>query len=211
VEFLKNGNSKRETTAKPSPWRDVQEIRRNNQSVGYQNNSWVKELLIHQIGFDPTRLKPLESPEQYKEALSNEDKEKGIVAIFDETPYLMLMLSQCPSCKMTGPIYKTAGFAFAFPKNSTLVSKFSVAILKVTQNVVMFGDMMKSISLNTTIDKSEFKSGVETRSLTIEDFGALSPVACVLALFFGLSILKPQWLQKKWISCWTVRGGGVIY
>ncbi|XP_028760912.1 glutamate receptor 2.3-like [Neltuma alba] len=63
--------------------------------------------------------------------------------------------------------------------------------------------MMKSISLDATIDKSEFKSDVKTRSLTIEDFGGLFPVACVLAVFFGLSILKPQWLQKKWISCWT--------
>ncbi|XP_028760975.1 glutamate receptor 2.9-like [Neltuma alba] len=123
----------------------------------------------------------------------------------------MLFLSHCSSCKMTGPIYKGGGFAFAFPKNSSLVSSFSAAILNVTQNVMKFRDMKNNISLPVTIDKSEYNSDVETRGLTKDDFGGLFPIVySVLALFFSISILKAQWLQKKWITCWTVRGGGVI-
>ena len=100
------------TTAKPSPWKDVQEIKRNNVTVGYQTDSWVKNLLIDQIGLKKHQLKPLASREEYNEKLSKGANKGGVDAIFDETPYLMLLLSICQSCKMTGPIYKTGGFAF---------------------------------------------------------------------------------------------------
>ncbi|KAK4268538.1 hypothetical protein QN277_025184 [Acacia crassicarpa] len=184
------------TMAKPSPWRDLQDIKRNNGSLGYQKDSWVKDLLIDQIKLKDHQLKALGSLEEYNEALSN-----GTVgAIFDETPYLKLFLSKCPSCKMTGPIYSTGGFAFAFPNNSILVPNFSAAILKVTQNVTAFHEMKKSISLPDTIDKSEYKSDVDMRSLTKEDFGGLFPIIwSVLALFMTILILKvppiPNWLS----------------
>ncbi|XP_054784621.1 glutamate receptor 2.7-like [Prosopis cineraria] len=179
------------TTAKPSPWRDVQEIKRNNGSVGCQKDSWVKGLLIHQLGLKEDQIKDYASPQEYNHALSNGTKKGGVDAIFDETPYLMLFLSNCSSCKMTGPIYKTGGFAFAFPKSSTLVSNFSTAILNVTQNVKTFRDMKKKILLPVTIDKSEYKSEVERRSLTIDDFGGFFPIVLfVLVLFFGLAFRR---------------------
>ncbi|XP_054795341.1 glutamate receptor 2.9-like [Prosopis cineraria] len=191
------------TTAKPSPWRDVQEIKRNNLSVGYQKDSWVKGLLIHQLGLNEEQLKPYASPDEYNHALST--KKDGVDVIFDEIPYLTLFLSSCPSCKMTGPIYKSGGFSFAFPKNSTLVLNFSAAILNVTQNVTTFRNMKKEILLPVTIDRSEYKSDVEMRSLKIDDFGGLFPIALfVLVLFFSLSILRvlkvppiTPWLHKK--------------
>ncbi|KAI9116066.1 hypothetical protein K1719_012996 [Acacia pycnantha] len=180
-------------TTKPPSSKDLQEIRRNSKPVGYQKNSWVREFLIQQIGLKEDQLKPLENHTEYETALSKENKENvtTVDAIFDETPYLMLLLSNCSSCKMTGPIYKAGGFAFAFPKNSALVSKFSAAILNVTQNVTMFCNMRENISLPTTVDKSEYKSDVEMRGLRNRDFGGLFPIVySVLALFFTISILK---------------------
>ncbi|XP_028760980.1 glutamate receptor 2.9 isoform X2 [Neltuma alba] len=186
------------TNPKPPPWKDVQEIRRSNRKVGYQTDSWMRVFLTHQLGLKDDQLRNFTSREEYMDALSNEDKENGGVdAIFDETPYLRLFLSQCPSCQMAGPIYKAGGFAFAFPKNSTLVSNFSTAILEVTQNVTMFRQMREKISFPITVDRSEYKSSIETRSLKIGDFGGLFPIILfVLVLFFCLSI------RNKLVSCW---------
>ncbi|XP_028760951.1 glutamate receptor 2.7-like [Neltuma alba] len=101
------------TKPKPPPWKDVQEIRRGNRTVGYQKDSWMRGFLIDQLGLKDDQLRAFTSRKEYKDVLSNEDKEKGGVdAIFDETPYLKLFLSQCPSCQMVGPIYKAGGFAF---------------------------------------------------------------------------------------------------
>ncbi|KAI9116204.1 hypothetical protein K1719_013134 [Acacia pycnantha] len=180
------------TMGKASTWKDVQEIKRNNVKVGYQRDSWVRDLLINQIGLGEDQLKALNSLKEYKEELSKGAKKGGVDAIFDETPYLFLLLSECSSCKMTGPMYKAGGFAFAFPKNSAWVSSFSAAILNVTQNVMMFRDMKKKIHLPVTMDdKSEYNSTVEMRSLKNDDFGGLFPIVySVLALFFVISMLK---------------------
>ena len=132
----------------------------------------------------------------------------------------------CDYCSSLPYIYMACIYKFddvprmlyfqAFPKNSTWVSSFSAAILQVTQNVTMFCDLKKNISLPITVDKSEYKSNVEWRSLTIDDFGGLFPmVLSVLVLFFSLSILKvpciTRWLENKLVSSWTVSGGGVIF
>ena len=97
---------------KEPSFKDEKEIKSRNLSVGYQSGSWVREFIIEQRGFESSQLKALQSPEEYDDALSKGTKHGGVDAIFDETPYLMLLLSICHSCKMTGPIYKTGGFAF---------------------------------------------------------------------------------------------------
>lgn len=100
----------------------------------------------------------------------------------------------------------------ALPKNSSIFgSSFTAAILEVTQDVETFQDMKKNISLPVTIDKSEYKSDVKTRSLTINDFGGLFPVALILvALFFSLAIIKipsiADLFHKKLVSVWIVSG-----
>ncbi|KAK4268528.1 hypothetical protein QN277_025175 [Acacia crassicarpa] len=190
------------TTAKRSPLKDVQEIRRKHVSVGYQKDSWVKDLLTTKIGLKDDQLKALTSVEEYNKELSK----GGVDVIFDETPYLSLLLSKCSSCKMTGPIYKSAGFAFAFTNSSTLASNFSATILNLTQNVTLFGDMKRSITLPLIIDKS--KSDVEMRSLTADDFGIflfplvysiLGLVSCILIL--EVPIIK-SWLNARKDSLW---------
>ncbi|KAK4268532.1 hypothetical protein QN277_025179 [Acacia crassicarpa] len=191
------------TTAKSSPLNDVQEIRRKNVSVGYQKDSWVKDLLTLKIGLNNEQLKALTSVEEYNEELSKGTGRGGVDVIFDETPYLSLLLSKCSSCKMTGPIYQSAGFAFAFANSSTLASKFSATILNLTQNVTLFGDMKKSITLPLIVDKSKYKSDVEMRSLTTDDFGIFffpliysifGLVSCILIL--RVPIIR-NWLNAR--------------
>ncbi|KAI9115854.1 hypothetical protein K1719_012784 [Acacia pycnantha] len=170
---------------------DANEINKSsNLNVGYRKGSWVRELLTEQLGFNATRLVALTSREEYNSSLSNGTEKGGVDAIFDETPYLTLFLSKYKSrFMMTGSLYKTGGFAFAFPKKSGLVSHFSNAILNVTQDGEPFRLLMTKSSLPTSIEDLEFEAHIETSSLSISSFGGLYPILLsVVALFLCLSI-----------------------
>ncbi|KAI9116013.1 hypothetical protein K1719_012943 [Acacia pycnantha] len=180
-------------TKEPS-FKDENEIKSNNRCVGYRTGSWVRGLLIDQIGFSSSQLKALGSREEYSKALSN----GTVVAIFDETPYLTRFLSKYKShFMMTGPIYKTGGFAFAFPKKYGLASHFSTAILKVTRDAEAYRVLMAKSSLPISIEdlKFEDENEIETSSLSINNFGGvrrvvISVVALFLCLIFPLVIKK---------------------
>ena len=92
---------------------DVNGIKKNGYFVGYQKASFVKGLLIKQLGFDESKLKPYETPEEYHEALLNGTHNGGVAAIFDEIPYIKFFLAKyCSRYTMVGPTYKTDGFGF---------------------------------------------------------------------------------------------------
>ena len=92
---------------------DIKEIKRNGYFVGYQNNSFVKGLLIKQLNFNESQLKPYSTPEEYHEALFIGINNGGVAAIFDEIPYIKLFLAKyCSKYTMVGPTYKTDGFGF---------------------------------------------------------------------------------------------------
>ena len=92
---------------------DVKEIKKNGYFVGHQKTSFVKGILIKQLGFHESKLKPYETPEEYRKALSNGPHYGGVVAIFDEIPYLKLFLAKyCYKYTMVGPIYKIDGLGF---------------------------------------------------------------------------------------------------
>jgi ionotropic glutamate receptor len=92
---------------------DVKEIKKNGYFVGYQNGSFVKELLTKQLNFNETMLRAYNTPEEYNEALSNGSHNGGVAAIFDEIPFIKLFLAKyCSKYTMVGPTYKTGGFGF---------------------------------------------------------------------------------------------------
>ena len=51
---------------------DIKEIKKNGYFVGYQRDSFVKGLLIKQLYFNESKLKPYVTLEEYHEALSKE-------------------------------------------------------------------------------------------------------------------------------------------
>nr|XP_043626682.1 glutamate receptor 2.7-like [Erigeron canadensis] len=119
---------------------DIYEIMRNGESVGYQDGTFVVDML-KKMGFDDSQLKNYSTFEQYDDALERGSQNGGVSAIMDEIPYIRVFLARyCTKYIMTGPTYKTAGFGFAFPKGSPLVPDFSHAVLQVTE------DQMTNIS-----------------------------------------------------------------
>ncbi|MFS7992097.1 putative solute-binding protein family 3/ domain of MltF [Helianthus anomalus] len=112
---------------------DINEIKRNGESIGYQDGSFVRDMLIR-MGFNDTQLKGYNTFEQYHNALKNGSQNGGVSAIMEELPYIRIFVAKyCNMYTMTGPIHKTAGFGFAFPKGSPLVHDVSKAILQVTE------------------------------------------------------------------------------
>ncbi|XP_028789489.1 glutamate receptor 2.8-like [Neltuma alba] len=164
---------------------DVKDIKKNNYCVGRQNGSFVKRLLKNQLGFTESKLKPYETPEEYDRALSSGE----IATFFDEIPYAKLFLSRYGSkYAMVGPTYKTAGFGFAFPLKSPLVSYFSRAILNVTQDEEKFERIRAKYFSSKIISEDESGSSIPNSqtSLTVSSFGGLFIITGVAS---GISLL----------------------
>ncbi|KAF5776793.1 putative ionotropic glutamate receptor, metazoa [Helianthus annuus] len=116
---------------------DINEIKRNGESIGYQDGSFVRDMLIR-MGFNDTQLKGYSTFEQYHDALELGSQNGGVSAIMEELPYIRVFVAKyCNMYTMRGPIHKTAGFGFAFPVGSPLVHDVSKAILQVTEKQMM--------------------------------------------------------------------------
>ncbi|CAN6457600.1 unnamed protein product [Victoria cruziana] len=116
---------------------DVHTLIRNGDFVGYQRGSFVSGLL-KQLKVDESKLRPYSSYEEYKDALSKGSKNGGVAAIFDESPFAKAFLAKyCSGFTVVGPIYKTGGIAFAFPRGSNLVADVSRAMLNATDRYRM--------------------------------------------------------------------------
>ncbi|KAL1541115.1 glutamate receptor 2.8-like [Salvia divinorum] len=161
-----------------------------NYYVGCQDGSFMKKFLVDQLHISATRLRSYASAEEYHQAMKQGSKNGGVDAIFDEIPYMKILLNKYDDeYKMAGPTYRTGGFGFAFPKGSSLAAHFSKAILDVTQGSNMteieqtnFGPGYSSQDpLSATISQG-------TSSLTFHEFAGLFLVigsVTVLALFFS--------------------------
>ncbi|KAL4654546.1 hypothetical protein ACB092_01G387100 [Castanea dentata] len=178
---------------------DVKEIKRNGYFVGYHNDSFVRELLIKQFNIDESKLKPYRTPEEYDEALSNGTHNGGVAAIFYEIPYIKLFLSKYGSrYAMVGPIYKTDGFGFAFPRGSPLVSYISRAVLNVTEDTdKMTGIMRKYFESQTTCVDGSAEISTDSPSLGVYSFGGLFIIAGLTSMF-SLLIHVVKFLHFHW-------------
>ncbi|GKB90434.1 extracellular solute-binding protein 3 [Tanacetum coccineum] len=124
--------------------------------IGYQNGSYLKDLVIQQYHSSEKHLVPLNTIEEYKNALSN----GSVNVIFDELPYIDLFLYKYGSdYAKFGPMNQECGMAFvsllftisqsvviltlftvikcAFSIGSPLLHEFSMAVINVTESNIM--------------------------------------------------------------------------
>uniref|UniRef100_A0A0D9XDY9 Ionotropic glutamate receptor C-terminal domain-containing protein n=1 Tax=Leersia perrieri TaxID=77586 RepID=A0A0D9XDY9_9ORYZ len=112
---------------------DVHELLKNGEYVGYHNGSYVGDLLKG-LGFDRTKIRAYDNSDDFADVLTKGSQNGGISAVVHEVPYIKIFLAKhCKGYTMVGPIYKSEGFGFAFPKRSPLVNDFSRAILSITE------------------------------------------------------------------------------
>ncbi|XP_062220525.1 glutamate receptor 2.8-like [Phragmites australis] len=119
---------------------DVRELQRRGDYIGYQEGTFI-EGSLQKLGFDKAKMRSYSTAKQYADALSKGSANGGVAAIFDEIPYLKLFLSQyCDGYTMVGPVYKTDGFGFVFPRGSPMTPDVSRAVLALAE-----GDEMAQI------------------------------------------------------------------
>nr|GEX90798.1 glutamate receptor 2.8-like [Tanacetum cinerariifolium] len=154
---------------------DISEIKDKGESIGYQEGSFVVDIL-KKMKFDDSKLQNYSNFEQMDIALKKGSQNGGVSAIVDERPYITGFLSKyCTNYTITGSIYKTAGFGFAFQKGSPLFPDFSRAVLQVTEEQMMniskqwFGDASSCIQHR--------ESTVTSDRLSLDSFKGLFLIA----------------------------------
>ncbi|XP_078150472.1 glutamate receptor 2.8-like isoform X2 [Carex rostrata] len=159
---------------------DIYDLKNKGEYVGYNKHYFVEGLLL-EIGFDKSKMRGY-SPEEFAGALDKGSVNGGVAAIVDEIPYIKLFLAKAKNCEsytMVGPIYKTAGFGFAFPKGSPLVADISRAILNITD-----GDEINQIQKKWIGDSNCLNSGsitMESNTLNFLSFRGLFIITGVVS------------------------------
>ncbi|KAG6475430.1 glutamate receptor 2.9-like [Zingiber officinale] len=170
---------------------DVAQLLKDGSAVGYQKDSFVQGLL-QSLKFNESKIVPYESAEEYHQALIN----GSVAAIVDEVPYLKVFMARyChKNFKMVGPIYKSSGFGFAFPKGSPFVGEVSRAILKVMQNNTLMDKLEKNLYPTVCADND---TDTESSRLTFRIFSGLFLITgttslSALILHYSIFFLRQQ-------------------
>ncbi|CAL5324175.1 unnamed protein product [Camellia sinensis] len=118
-----------------SPIDGIESLIMSNEPIGYQQGSFSGNYLTNEYGIHESRLIPLNSPEDYDEALKKgPNKKGGVAAVVDERAYLEIFLSTRCEYSIVGPQFTKSGWGFAFPRDSPLAVDMSTAILKLSEN-----------------------------------------------------------------------------
>ncbi|KAJ1700437.1 hypothetical protein LUZ63_000216 [Rhynchospora breviuscula] len=176
---------------------DIRDLKKTGEFVGYKRGPFV-EGLLQELNFDSSRMRGY-YPEEFSEALDKGSANGGVAAIVHEIPYIKLFLAKnCKSYTMVGPIYKTAGFGFAFPKGSPLVPDISRAILNITD-----GDDIIQLENKWIGDEKCLNNGgitVESNSLNFLTFWGLflitGAVSTICLLIFAVISFYKKWKKE---------------
>ncbi|XP_078157754.1 glutamate receptor 2.7-like [Carex rostrata] len=179
---------------------DVNQLLKQGDYVGYQDGSFVKDLLL-KLGFEAGKLKNLSTADEYADALAKGSSNGGVAAIFDEIPYIKVFLSQyCGNNYiMTGPTYKTDGFSFVFPRGSPLLQDLSRAVLSVTEGDEMTLIERKWLGDSNTCTRSS--TSLSSSSLDIRCFAGLFIItgivsSLMLLLYIGLFLYEEREMMR---------------
>ncbi|KAH7866518.1 hypothetical protein Vadar_021355 [Vaccinium darrowii] len=169
---------------------DVYQLIKNGDYVGHQYGSFIADILKG-MGFQQSQLKPQNTTEECNEALLKGSKNGGISALFHSAPHDRVFLSKyCGKYMSVGPIYRTEGFGFVFPKGSPLVADVSRAIVTVMEGK-KYADLSQS---KCTIPDS---NSINTTSLTLQSFrGVFIFTGCITVLCLLVYLAKYTYDNK---------------
>ncbi|KAF6175249.1 hypothetical protein GIB67_030467 [Kingdonia uniflora] len=145
----------------------IESLKRNNDPVGCDGNSFVVDYLKVVLGFKEKNIVRIYSGDYYSEALESGE----IAAAFLEAPYVKVLLAKyCNRFAVAKQSFKVGGFGFVFPKGSPLLSDISEAILKVSEK----GELLELENALTSPYKcSDSDSDSDSGSLSPSSFWAL--------------------------------------
>ncbi|GLJ41419.1 hypothetical protein SUGI_0857330 [Cryptomeria japonica] len=172
-----------------------------NLPIGYHQGSFIDKYLVQQLGVNKSVLLPYSSTEEFADALKRGPNNGGVAAIFEEQTIAqnLFLSTGCNEYARLGPVYKTGGFTFVFPKGSPLVSGISKAILNLSESKEM-QDIRKSW-FNSTENKCNIESGgSDSNKLSLKDFwGIFLFTGCIsfLALVYYLCHLIYRFVHRN--------------
>ncbi|XP_062102791.1 glutamate receptor 3.6-like [Humulus lupulus] len=164
----------------------IESLKTSNDPIGYPNGSFIENYLTNELNIHRSRLVPLNSFEEYENALRNGPSKGGIAAIVNERAYMELFLSTRCEFSIVGPEFTKMGWGFAFPKDSPLAVDMSTAILKLSEtgNLRRIHDKWLMRSSCTSEGTKKDVDRLELKSFW--GLFLLSGIACLVALLLYL-------------------------
>ncbi|XP_010690549.2 glutamate receptor 3.2 [Beta vulgaris subsp. vulgaris] len=160
-----------------------------NAPIGFQVGSYAENYLNEELNIHRSRLKPLNSPEDYADAL----KSGRVAAVVDEQPYVDLFLSNYCQFAISGPQFTKSGWGFAFKRDSPLALDMSTALLELSEN-----GSLQNITEFWLKKKQGCQSQLsvnDSEQLKLDNFVGLfliCGVACILALIIYFCLMLYQ-------------------
>ncbi|PSS00373.1 Glutamate receptor 3.6 like [Actinidia chinensis var. chinensis] len=167
----------------------IETLRTTNDPIGYQQGSFTGDYLTNEFGIHESRLIPLNSPEDYAEALRKGPKNGGVAAVVDQRAYIELFLSTRCEFSIVGHEFTKNGWGFAFPRDSPLAVDMSTAILKLSEDGELQRIHDKWLMRSACISQG---AKLETDRLQLRSFSGLflaCGLTCLLALFVYFSLM----------------------
>ncbi|PIA28570.1 hypothetical protein AQUCO_06800019v1, partial [Aquilegia coerulea] len=165
----------------------MQQLKEKGDCVGFQKGSFMPDLL-KDMNFNESKFKTFSSPEEMNEALQKGSQNGGITAFFSVVPFIKILTTKyCNQYTMVGPINKTEGYGFGFPRGSPLVADVSRAILKILET-----DKIKeldSILFGLQKSCSEPEHKVISHSLNFNSFRGLFTITGTVSGFVFIVFL----------------------
>ncbi|XP_021736975.1 glutamate receptor 3.6-like [Chenopodium quinoa] len=163
--------------------------------IGYQAGSFAVNYLNEQLHVPMSLLVPLNSEDEFAEALRKGPKNGGVAAVVDERAYMELFLSSRCEFTIVGQEFTKNGWGFAFPQDSPLAVDMSTALLKLSEN----GDLQRIHDkwLRRKACSSQ-DTKLEVDRLELKSFWGLfliCGIACVLALIMYFALIVKQYLR----------------
>lgn len=167
--------------------------------IGYQAGKFTRKYLIEEFNIPESRLVPLNTIQEYADALNRGPEGGGVAAIVDEVPYVEIFLSDHCNFRIVGQEFTKEGWGFAFQRDSPLAADLSTAILQLSES----GQLQRIHDewFTRPSCSSDDDSGMGPTRLGLGSFWGLF-LMCALICVFALVVffVRLCWQYSKYSS-----------
>ncbi|KAL7612487.1 hypothetical protein Lser_V15G07083 [Lactuca serriola] len=178
-----------------TPITGIESLIQSREPIGYQENTFVNDYLVGELGIQASRLIPFSLPEEYEKALIDGPHNGGVAAIVDQRSYIELFLSTRCEFSIVGQEFTKTGWGFAFPRDSPLAADMSTAILELSEN----GELQRIHDkwlMRSACSSQGTKFEVEQLELTsFKGLFIICGIVCLLALIIYFAQIIHQFIK----------------
>ncbi|XP_024024754.1 glutamate receptor 2.7 isoform X1 [Morus notabilis] len=186
--------SSRFTVRQLEPETDIAWLKRTNQKVGCDGDSFVRRYLEHVLEFKAENIHNVTKEYDYAAQFTN----KNIIAAFLELPYERVFLNKyCKEFTTTTPTYRFGGLGFVFQKGSPIAKDVSEAILKLSEDGNITS-LVNQCLIPSDECSSEDKTTNESQSLSLKSFWGIYLISgATSTICFLVSLVRLQYNYRR--------------